>query len=73
MKAYRGSGGIIPLIVRRRSAFNFMAWPLYAQEEPQYLLNRRLGGPHSWSGCFKEEDNLLLLPELKPQRIQPVP
>jgi hypothetical protein len=33
----------------------------------QNTLTRKLGGPHSWSGHFREEKNLLPLPETKPQ------
>ena len=29
--------------------------------KPMYLLNRRLGGPQSWSRHFVDEKNLLLL------------
>jgi hypothetical protein len=29
-----------------------MPRPLYPREEQQYLLNRRLRGPQSWSGRF---------------------
>jgi hypothetical protein len=32
----------------------------------RYQLDRRLGEPHSWSGCCKEEKYLLLLPGIKP-------
>jgi len=31
-----------------------------------YTLNRRLGEPQGWSGCFGEEINLLPLPGTKP-------
>ena len=35
-------------------------------KHPQYLLNRRLSGPQSQSGCFREQYNLLPLPEFEP-------
>jgi hypothetical protein len=39
---------------------NFMPWPLYLWgKNPWYPLNRRLGVPQSWSGCFGEEENPL--------------
>jgi hypothetical protein len=28
------------------------------------LIVRRLGGPHSWAGCYGEGKNLLPLPEI---------
>jgi hypothetical protein len=31
-------------------------------KDSQYSMNRRLSGPHSWSACFGELKNLLLLP-----------
>jgi hypothetical protein len=39
----------------------------HAVKEPQYLLDRRLNGPQSWSGCSSEEKILLPLLEIKPQ------
>jgi len=52
MKIYRGSGGIAPWIpdrgIRWRWVVSFTLWPLYSQgKSPQYLLDRRLGGPQS--------------------------
>ena len=35
-----------------------------------HLLNRRLGGPQSWSGRFGEEKNLLPLPGIEPHITQ---
>jgi len=34
-------------------------------KSPEYPLNRRLCGTQSWSGCFGQEINLLLLLELE--------
>jgi len=31
------------------------------------ILTRKLSGPYSWSGHFREEKNLLPLPETEPQ------
>jgi hypothetical protein len=36
-----------------------------------YPLNRVLGGPQSWSGHFGEQKNLLPLPGIEAQAIQP--
>jgi len=44
-----------------------MPWPLYHQgKSPWYPLDRRLGGPQSWSGHSGEEKTSQLLPGLKP-------
>jgi hypothetical protein len=55
MKAYWGSGGIAPSILDRdtvwRWVVSFMPQPLYRQgKSPWDPLDRRLGGPQSWSG-----------------------
>ena len=45
---------------------------LYSQEKDTwYLLNRRLGGLQSWSGCFGKDNPLSLL-QIKPQLIQSI-
>jgi len=45
----------------------FMPFLLYPRGYNScHTLNRRLGEPQSWSGCFGEEINLLLLPGTKP-------
>ena len=45
----------------------FMRLLLYPRgNNSWYTLNRRLGEPQSWSGCFGEEINLLPLPGTKP-------
>jgi len=55
MKAYRVSRGTVPLILNLHTRWvwevNFIPWPLYSL----YLLNRRLGGPHSQSGLFGKD------------------
>jgi len=44
-----------------------MCWPLFPQgKSPQYLLDRRLGGPQSHYGHGGEEKNLQPLPGIKP-------
>jgi hypothetical protein len=46
---------------------------LYSQgKSPQCLLDRRLGGPQSWSGCSGEEKDSQLLLGFKLLIIQPV-
>ena len=36
-------------------------WPLYLWgKNPWYILNRRLGAPQSWSGCFGEKHKTCL-------------
>jgi hypothetical protein len=58
-----GSRGIGPRILDYdtswSSVVNFTAWPLYFRSKcPHYTLDRRLSGPHSWSGRRGEERNL---------------
>jgi hypothetical protein len=36
-------------------------------KSPQYPLDRRLGGPESWSGCCGVEKTFLSLPGIEPQ------
>jgi len=43
-----------------------------AGKGPQYSFNSSVGGPQRWSGCFGVEINLLPLPELEPQIMQPI-
>jgi len=43
------------------------------ERAPWYPLDRRLGGPHSQSGCSGEENNSQFLPALKPLIIYPIP
>jgi hypothetical protein len=35
-------------------------------KNPPYPLERKIGGPQHWSGCFETEINLLILSEFKP-------
>jgi hypothetical protein len=50
-----------------------MPWLVYSQgKSPWYPLERRLGGPQSWSGLNGEEKNSQLLPRLKLPIIQPI-
>jgi len=45
-----------------------MTQPLYPQgKSAQYLFERRLGGPQTWSGCGGEEKNSQLPPGIGPQ------
>jgi len=56
-----------------RWVVSFTLRPLYPQRyNPWYPLDRKLGGPQSWSGCSGEEKNSHSLPGLKPLIIQPV-
>jgi hypothetical protein len=34
---------------------NFISQPLFSRKEPQYPLDRRLGGSESWYGHLAEE------------------
>jgi hypothetical protein len=53
--------------------FSFTLWSLYAQRKsPRYPLDRRLGGPQSWSGRGSEEKNSQPLPGLKTLITQPI-
>jgi hypothetical protein len=77
MKAYWGSGDITPCILdlstRWRRVFSFTPLPLYPQgKSPWYPLDRRLGGPQSWSGCSGEEKNSQSLLGLDSPIIQPI-
>jgi hypothetical protein len=62
MKTYWGCEGIAPRIfyldTRWRWVVRFTHLPLYPQgKNPRYPLDRRLGGPQSWSGRGGEEKN----------------
>jgi hypothetical protein len=75
MKAYWGSEGIAPrtlnLGIRLRWVVNFTSQPLYPQRKSRwYTLDRRLGGPQSWSGRG-DEKNYQPLPGLETPIIQP--
>jgi len=44
-----------------------MPWPLHLwRKRPWYPLDRRLGGPQSWSGYRVEKKNSQPSPEIKP-------
>jgi hypothetical protein len=63
MKTYWGSGGIVPCILnlgaRWRQVVSFMHSLIYFWEKSlQYLLDRGLGAPQSWSGHIGEEKNI---------------
>jgi hypothetical protein len=65
-----GSKCISPLILNLGPTFesSFTPRPLYPREKsPRYSLNRGLGGPHSRSGNFGEEINLLTFPGFEPR------
>ena len=52
---------------------SFMLHLLYQEGiKPQYPPNRRVCEPKRQSGCFREEKNLLPLPGIKPQTVQPI-
>jgi hypothetical protein len=76
MRTQNSSTGIDSLILmlgaRWRWVVKNMPRPFYPWEGSRYLLNRRLCGPHNWSGQFGEETNFLLLPGFKPWIIQPI-
>jgi hypothetical protein len=44
-----------------------MPWLLYLQKRAQVIL----GGIQSWSGCFGEEKDLLILLGIEPSIVQP--
>jgi hypothetical protein len=56
---WRYSSTIPDLGTRWRWVVSVMPRPLYPWgKSPLYPLDRRLGGPQSWSGCYGEEKNL---------------
>jgi hypothetical protein len=63
---------ILNLRTRRRWVVYFTHWSFHPQGKwPWYPLNRRLCGPHIWTGQF-EDKNLLHLPGYKLQIAQPL-
>ena len=76
IKADRESRGIAPLVLNlgriRWRVVCFTSRPLYPKERTLIPLNRRLGGPHSPSGRFVEQKNLLSLPGFEPRTIHTV-
>jgi hypothetical protein len=76
LKVHWGSGGISPRILdlstRQKQVVSFTPWPLYPQRKsPWYPLDRRLGGPHSWSGHGGEGINSYPLSGPEPPITQP--
>jgi hypothetical protein len=70
VKAYGGSWGIgslsLNIGIGCKWVIRLSLWPLYPRLNSHlYLLDRKLGGPHSRSGRFGE-DNILPLPGIKP-------
>jgi hypothetical protein len=59
--SWRYSSTILDLGIRWRWVVNFTLRSLW----PQYALDRRLGGPQSWSGRCGAEKSLLPLPEVE--------
>jgi hypothetical protein len=54
--------------------FSFMVQTPYPQKmNPQYPLDRRLGGPQRQCECWGKEKNFLLLPGIEPQLSSPQP
>jgi hypothetical protein len=77
MKAYWESGGIAPQILNLGT--NGGEWSASRSshftpkgKDPWNPLDRRLGGPQSWSGHSGEEKNSQPLPGFKPLIIQPI-
>lgn len=65
---------ILKLGTRWKLVVHFRLWPLYLWGlGPKFLLNRRLPGLQSHSGRFGDEENVLLLLENEPLRVQPIP
>jgi hypothetical protein len=70
MKAYRGAevqlhSSLTSVLDGGKWSTSHPGW-FTPRKEPQYPLNMKLGGPQSWSGHYREEKNLLLLPQFKP-------
>jgi hypothetical protein len=51
---------IFDLICRWRWVVSFMPWPFYPVERTLSTHWIRLGGSHSWYGCYEVEKNLWL-------------
>jgi len=76
MKACRGSRGQLhPLLT---SSLDGGEWTtlctrcLNPGKEPRYPLNRKLGGPQSWSGRFEEETNPFRLEGIEIRTVEQV-
>lgn len=76
VKAYRGTRGIVPLILNLRTNggqwWSLCLLTLAAGKSTQYLSNRRLDEPQSWFGCFGEQLNLLHMLLFRPKIFQSV-
>jgi len=63
MNAYTGSRGTVPLNLTLAldggEWFTSLSGCFIPGKEPWFPLNRRLGGPQSWSGHFEEDKDLL--------------
>jgi hypothetical protein len=64
-----GSGGTTPPFLI--SALHHVPAALITEKCPLYPLDRRLGGPQSWSARCGAEKNLLCLPGIKPRPFSP--
>jgi hypothetical protein len=69
MKACRGIGGIVPLILnystRWKRVISFMTWSLHPGDRTQVPLYRRFCRSQNQSGHFGEEQNPWLLSGIK--------
>ena len=75
MTAYRGSGGIIPLLLnlstRRKQSSTYRPGRIIPRKEPRYAM-RRLGRPPQpfWTSWIRE--NIFLLPRFESTTVQTV-
>ena len=70
---HMGFGGIAPLFLSSAlegSGQIHAPPPSLYWKSSWYPLNRRLGEAQSWSGCYSQEKNLLLLPETETQLLR---
>jgi hypothetical protein len=74
MKAYQGAEVFFHKIgTRWKWVVNFTPWTLYPHgKNPWYLLDRRLGGPQSWSGHGGKEKTSQSLSGLESLIIKPI-
>jgi hypothetical protein len=76
VKAYRGSGGIVPPFLTSEQmevkCGLYGLATLAAGRSIHFLFNRRMDMPQSWFGRFGEEINFLPLLLFKPKIIQSV-
>jgi hypothetical protein len=72
VEEWRYRSNILDLSSGWRRAVSFMCLLLYPWgKSHQYQLARRLDGPQSWSGCYREGENLVL-PGNRTMAVQPV-